>query len=123
MCERCVFWLQDAFRKHVVAVSVVRGKDASLMVLRPEGVPEPSKWHDPGGKVELGQTYMQAATEEMWQEVRLPKDTVLTPTNEWLAPRSELVFHHFVAEAPDGWEPVMQEGQPAFAWVPIDAEE
>lgn len=122
MCDRCVFAVVDGRRKHVVAVVVVRveaGVARSLMVQRPEGVPEPLKWHDPGGKVELMESYLEAASREMNQEVNLPMETVLREVTTWLVPNADRVMHVFVADAPEGWEPVMKERQPACAWVPF----
>ena len=120
MCDRCVFTVMDGRHQHVVAVAVVRVEASSarsLMVKRPEGVSEPLQWHDPGGNVELMESYSEAASRQMNQEVNLPMETVLREVATWLVPNVARVMHLFVADAPAGWEPVLKEGQPTCAWV------
>jgi 8-oxo-dGTP pyrophosphatase MutT (NUDIX family) len=115
-------------RQHVVAVAVVRyqpGNVTSLMVKRPADVEQPLSWHDPGGKVEPMETPYQAAKREMLEEVNLPLETAMEQVcNAWVhrdaALDIEKWIHLYVAVAPDGWQPVLKEAQPASAWVPFE---
>lgn len=111
--------------RHVVAVALVRrhflyGKWSSLMVVRPAGKPHPLMWHDPGGKWEPSESYAEAGSREMEQEVGLPRDTELHAEGEWFVPEEGHTMHLFIAKAPEGWVPEMREMQPDYAWVPFD---
>ena len=114
----------EGTHQHVAAVAVVRylsGAWCSLMVQRPDNVPAPLHWHDPGGKCEPGESPIQAAQREMEEEVGLSVDTPLHFEAAWPEPPGlPRVVQLFIAHADPSWEPEMREGQPAYEWVPLD---
>jgi len=99
-----------------VAVGVLRrGDGALLFAQRPEGKPYAGWWEFPGGKVEPGETVMEALARELHEELGImvepgePLEVV-----EFSYPHARVRLHFLVVIRWQG-EPTSREGQ-AFSW-------
>ena len=93
------------------AVIVVRRGSEYLVVHRsPENG---AYWHLIAGGVEDGETFAEAAARELREETRL--DTaVLSLDNPF--EYSGIRVESFIAEAPDGWEPILDWEHDDYRW-------
>jgi 8-oxo-dGTP diphosphatase len=104
-----------------VAVGVlVDGEGRYLMTTRPEGKVYAGYWEFPGGKLEAGETVMQALSRELIEEIGLTIDE--THTIVWREQMVDyphaLVRLHFCKVSRWSGELVMHEGQ-SFDWVTV----
>ncbi|HSI98430.1 MAG TPA: NUDIX domain-containing protein [Gaiellaceae bacterium] len=115
-------------RGPVEVVVVVRRGDAYLALRR---VPERlAYWNPVAGGVEEGETPVSAARRELYEETSLDAEVVELPVTlsysllddppevrARYAPGIETVtVHPFLAEAPPGWEPVLDAEHDAYRW-------
>jgi 8-oxo-dGTP pyrophosphatase MutT (NUDIX family) len=91
-------------------------------------------WHGLAGGIELGETPHEAAVREVAEESGLDVSAVLRATGEeFLYPLDEeperaaafppetpgILVTCFLAEAPAGWEPVLNEEHDDYRWAPL----
>lgn len=96
---------------HVAAGILIRPDRAFLLASRPEGKPMAGYWEFPGGKIEAGESALQALERELNEELGITVVKAypwLTQTFEYTHARVQLHFFHVVE-----WqgEPVAHEGQ------------
>jgi len=99
-----------------VAVGVLRRADGALLFAqRPEGKPYAGWWEFPGGKVEAGESVVEALARELHEELGIvieqgePLEVV-----EFSYPHARVRLHFLVVSRWRG-EPCSREGQ-AFSW-------
>ena len=101
-----------------VAVGVIARGDDIFITLRPDDVHQGGKWEFPGGKVEAGETVLQALKRELAEEVGISVSastplTVITHDYGDKQVRLDVhLVHDFVGE------PFGKEGQRS-RWIPI----
>ncbi len=106
-----------------VSAAVVFRGGRLLLATRPPGSRHGGLWEFPGGKVQSGETANQALKRELQEELALPLEEEMLPVAT-LAQRmptpeaGELRLHFLLARAPEGVEPVPQEGQRADWFAP-----
>lgn len=99
-----------------VAVGVLLDHNgAMLMAQRPEGKPYAGYWEFPGGKLEAGETVLQALQREFLEEL----DLQIHQAQAWCCvehvyPHAHVRLHFYVSQAWSG-VPKALEGQ-AFVW-------
>ncbi len=104
---------------HVAVGVIVRG-DEVFITLRPDDVHQGGKWEFPGGKVEEGETVLQALKRELAEEVGISvnhSEPVIVVTHDYGDKQVKLDVHRvndFIGE-PHG-----KEGQ-ASRWVNVKA--
>jgi lipoyl(octanoyl) transferase len=103
-------------RNHEVAIVVARGPEF-LVLLR--AADRGGYWHLPAGGVEAGESETEAAARELAEETGLR-----APVRElgldlgYDKPRGRVRVGTFAAEAPPGWEPVLDEEHVEHRWLP-----
>ncbi|GFD66996.1 8-oxo-dGTP diphosphatase MutT [Alteromonas sp. KUL106] len=103
-----------------VAVGVIARSDEIFITLRPDNVHQGGKWEFPGGKVEEGETVLQALKRELAEEVGISvnhSEPVIVITHDYGDKQVKLDVHRvndFIGE-PHG-----KEGQ-ASRWVNVKA--
>ncbi len=99
-----------------VAVGVLLDQNgAMLMAQRPEGKPYAGYWEFPGGKLEPGETVMQALQREFLEELDLHIDQAQAwCCVEHVYPHAHVRLHFCVSQVWSG-QPKSLEGQ-AFSW-------
>ena len=101
-----------------VAVGVIARGDEIFITLRPDNVHQGGKWEFPGGKVEEGETVLQALSRELTEEVGITvnhSEPVIVITHDYGDKQVKLDVHRvndFTGE-PHG-----KEGQ-ASRWVNV----
>ncbi|WP_370243790.1 8-oxo-dGTP diphosphatase MutT [Alteromonas abrolhosensis] len=101
-----------------VAVGVIARGDEIFITLRPDDVHQGGKWEFPGGKVEEGETVLQALRRELAEEVGITvnhSEPVIVITHDYGDKQVKLDVHrvnHFTGE-PHG-----KEGQ-ASRWINV----
>ncbi len=101
-----------------VAVGVIARGDEIFITLRPDDVHQGGKWEFPGGKVEEGETVLQALRRELAEEVGITvnhSEPVIVITHDYCDKQVKLDVHRvndFTGE-PHG-----KEGQ-ASRWVNV----
>lgn len=103
-----------------VAVGVVKNADGSiLLALRAPSAHQGGLWEFPGGKIEPGETSLQALRRELKEEVDIWADSAIPLiTIKHFYPTRAVRLHVFLVEAFSGKAKGL-EGQP-IAWVPSD---
>ncbi|HWQ23500.1 MAG TPA: NUDIX domain-containing protein [Gaiellaceae bacterium] len=100
-----------------VLIVVHRPGPEFLVLLR---VPERGGyWHLVAGGVEQGETPEEAAARELAEEAGPLRSVELRPIPLRLgyeAPRGPIRLHPFSAQAPAGWEPVLNEEHVEYRW-------
>lgn len=100
-----------------VLIVVHRPGPEFLVLLR---VPERGGyWHLVAGGVEQGETPEEAAARELTEEtgpLRAPKLRPIPLRLGYEAPRGPIRLHPFSAQAPAGWEPVLNEEHVEYRW-------
>lgn len=99
-----------------VAVAIlVKANGDVLLGQRPEGKPYPGYWEFPGGKVEAGESILDALKREMLEELGV---SILSAEPwcgvEYVYPHAHVRLHFYISRDWRG-EPQSLEGQ-AFAW-------
>ena len=103
-----------------VACGVLQAADGRvLLAQRPPGKIAAGKWEFPGGKIEAGETVLQALTRELNEELGI----TVRRARPLLRFRHDYRDRHVLLDTwcVDNWngEPVSREGQD-FAWLPTD---
>jgi 8-oxo-dGTP pyrophosphatase MutT (NUDIX family) len=90
---------------------MIRRGDELLVLLRCEA--DGGYWHTVAGGVEDGETYAQAATRELREEIALearPVDLETTYVYDDVEVRA------FLVDVPGGWEPTLNEEHDEYRW-------
>ena len=101
-----------------VAVGVIARGDEIFITLRPDDVHQGGKWEFPGGKVEEGETVLQALRRELAEEVGITvnhSEPVIVITHDYVDKQVKLDVHRVKDFA---GEPHGKEGQ-ASRWVNV----
>lgn len=101
-------------RDHEVAIVVRRGREYLVLLRAPD---RGGYWHLPAGGVEECESEAEAAARELAEEtgLRSPvRDLVLDLGYD--KPEGRVRVGMFDAEAPAGWEPVLDEEHVAYRW-------
>ena len=101
-----------------VAVGVIARGDEIFITLRPDDVHQGGKWEFPGGKVEEGETVLQALRRELAEEVGITvnqSEPVIVITHDYGDKQVKLDVHRVKDFA---GEPHGKEGQ-ASRWVNV----
>lgn len=72
-----------------------------LLLLRQDNIPEGNKWGLPSGKIEKGESPMDAIRREVWEEtsISLPKEKLIPFRTFYVRyPEYDFVYHTFSAE-------------------------
>jgi 8-oxo-dGTP diphosphatase len=113
--------LVAAERMVEVAAAVIRGDDGRvLLAQRPKGRPYPGYWEFPGGKIEPGETPLQALTRELEEELAI----VVGAATPWLTrvhryTHATVKLHFFRIEQWEG--DLTNREHDALAWERIGA--
>ncbi|OJF69043.1 7,8-dihydro-8-oxoguanine-triphosphatase [Alteromonas sp. V450] len=103
-----------------VAVGVIARGDEIFITLRPDNVHQGGKWEFPGGKVEEGETVLQALKRELAEEVGIivnRSEPVIVITHDYGDKQVKLDVHRVYDFA---GEPHGNEGQQS-RWVNVKA--
>lgn len=105
-------------RTHEVAIVVQRADQFLVLLRAPE---RGGYWHLPSGGVEDGETAAEAAARELEEETTLrasvePLDLELG----YETPAGRVRVDAFSAQAPPGWEPVLDEEHTDYRWCLLD---
>ena len=89
--------------KQVIAlVAAFNDKGEVLLLRRPLSVPQGGLWSFPGGKVERGETPLDAAQRELFEETGMAGcNWQLLGEGEYSYPNAHLCFHLFACRCPD----------------------
>jgi len=112
-----------ASRKHTeVAVGIlIRADGALLLSTRPEGKPYAGYWEFPGGKIEAGESVVEALRRELHEELGITIDGAeVWKTTEHDYPHALVRLHWCKVRAWDG-DFEMREGQ-AMCWQQLPLE-
>lgn len=90
--------------------------NAVLLLLRGDGGDHPNTWGLPGGKVEAGETPLQAARREAFEEIRHEP-----PAGDLTLIDQTPHFTTYAAEVERPFVPAINDEHKAFAWAPLDA--
>ena len=104
---------------HVAAGLILQPDGSLLLGQRPEGKPWEGWWELPGGKIEPGETVLEALARELQEELNI-RVTQATPWVEYTHEYPKSIVHLMFCRV-TGWEgePESAEGQ-ALAWVRPD---
>lgn len=113
---------QTPAQPHLFVVSMtLRNAHGDLLIVRKEGT---SVFMLPGGKVEPGETHVQAAVREVSEEVGLTLDpTAVRLLGRWSADAANepgLVISSDVFAAPHSGEPAASGEIAEIRWLPLD---
>jgi len=104
--------------KHIALAAVFNADDEILLLKRPIGTPQGGLWSFPGGKVESGETPLEAAQRELFEETGTPgHDWKLLGECEYSYPKADIYFHLFSCHCLDLSELSCPE---PHTWVPAD---
>jgi 8-oxo-dGTP pyrophosphatase MutT (NUDIX family) len=101
-------------RRHEIMVVVRRGDQFLVLERSPA---RGGYWNLVAGGVEAGEDTAAAATRELQEETAL--EVTVTPLDlelEYDGPTGTVRLDAFLAEAPDAWEPVLDEEHVAYRW-------
>jgi len=102
--------------KRAAGILFVRA-DRKILLMRRSGGDFPGTWATPGGGIEEGETAEETARRETLEETGLDLTGELAP---WTRRRANGVdFTTFLAAAPDGFEPTLNEEHDSFMWVDV----
>ena len=97
-------------------VAFIRGKDL-LVLRRSDQVSSPGTWALPGGNLERGETFLEAALREVDEEIlNAPRDFIVS--GEYAFRHPEMNYSMFVAHVPTYFTPVLNYEHDAYKWAP-----
>jgi lipoyl(octanoyl) transferase len=102
-------------RDHEVAIVVSRGDEFLVLLRAPD---RGSYWHLPAGGVERGESEAEAAARELAEETGLRAPVYdLELDLGYDKPAGRVRVGMFAAEAPAGWEPLLEEEHVDYRWL------
>ena len=99
-------------RTNEAIVAVRRGEDVLIVHRSPQNTPG---WHLVSGGVEAGETDAEAAVRELFEETSL--EATVEPLGFSFV-HDGIHVEAFTAEAPDGWEPLLDWEHDDYRWLP-----
>ena len=122
--------MSEANHRRAFSVAVYARRGERVLVIEHRRL---RTWLPIGGEIEAGETPLEAARRELREETglvaevreleRYAYDLADEPSDvrARFAPEVETVqLHTFLAEAPPGWEPVLDEEHDAYRWCSAD---
>ena len=115
-----------------IEVVVRRGEEYLVMRRAPERL---GYWHLASGGLERGETPLEAAQRELFEETALRAKVRPLPVSlsysllddppairaRYAAGIETVTVHAFVADAPHGWEPTLDAEHDVYRWCDLDA--
>lgn len=85
----------------IPAALAVMVRDSQLLLVRRNNRPNAGLWGFPGGKIELGETVMEAAVRELQEETGIEAEArdILTSVDVILHDKNGVLEHHYVLVA------------------------
>ena len=93
-------------------------KTHSYLYLMRNDHKHPDTWGLPGGRVESGETLMQAITRECTEELgSMPDYLKLVPLEKFTTADESFVYHTFFCSVASEFTPVLNEEHVGWAWI------
>jgi 8-oxo-dGTP diphosphatase len=93
-------------------------KNHSYLYLMRNDHKHPDTWGLPGGRVESGETLIEAITRECDEELgMMPEYLKLVPLEKFTTADSAFVYHTFFCSVPAEFAPVLNDEHVGWAWI------